>query len=170
MLRRDYNDYLYRMTVERIAHGRTSHEASTLLLQKARATVERSRLQTQEHQPTLQQIWCDVAAVEPPALKADGRKDPTDLMEIVSGRIFHGETVSLDGKHFVDCTLRDCVLEYGGFPVVLETTDFSGCRLPLQGQAAMTVRLLETLGYLDRPEAELPEGSASAPLAAPRPN
>lgn len=33
---------------------------------------------------------------------------------------FQNETVPLDKRHFIDCILYNCILEYSGGPVILE--------------------------------------------------
>ena len=45
-------------------------------------------------------------------------------MDTLRHTAFQNETVVLDGKHFIDCTLKNCTLEYSGGPVILERTIF----------------------------------------------
>ncbi len=52
------------------------------------------------------------------------------------------KTVTLDGKHFIDCTFSNCTLEYSGGPVTLERTHLRRCHYVFFGKAQMTVRLL----------------------------
>jgi hypothetical protein len=67
-------------------------------------------------------------------------------MEIIKGQHIEGELVQVDGKHFIDCTLRRCVLEYGGGTVVMERTRVSGCHHVFCGAARLTVNYLECMG------------------------
>ncbi len=160
MLPTSYNEYLYRTSLERVAHGRTSRTTSDQLLEKARATLERSRLQVSGH-----------VYVEPEATLAPApvQRQAPELMEAVSGRTFDGEHVVLDGKHFADCILRNCVLEYSGLPVVLETTQFAGCRFQFNGAAAMTMQLMECLRFAGEGAPE-PHDPATAVAPQGRPN
>ena len=59
---------------------------------------------------------------------------------------FENETVVIDGKHLIDCTLLNCTLEYSGGPVILERTELRGCHYVFRGQAQRTVALLKALG------------------------
>ena len=64
-------------------------------------------------------------------------------MDTLRHAAFQDETVVLDGKHFIDCTLQNCTLEYSGGPVILERTHLRGCQYVFFGQAQSTVRLLQ---------------------------
>ncbi len=52
-------------------------------------------------------------------------------MEVLQHMTFRDETVILDDRHFLDCTLQNCTMEYSGGPVILERTHLRG--RPLQG-------------------------------------
>ena len=69
-------------------------------------------------------------------------------MEIITDATIAGESVSLDGKHFIDCTLVDCVLCYSGLNVVFERTSLKGCRHVFYGRARQTVHYLQNVGLL----------------------
>ena len=69
-------------------------------------------------------------------------------MEILNGISFDGELVAIDGKHFIDCVLRNCILEYGGGNVILERTHISGCHHVFFGRARCTVSYLERMGLM----------------------
>ena len=69
-------------------------------------------------------------------------------MQIVSNVVFHQEAVMLDGKHFIDCTLEDCELSYGGGAVIFERTRIEGCDYMFGGQARRTVELLKLVGLM----------------------
>ena len=64
---------------------------------------------------------------------------PKRLMNILWNTTFENETVVIDGKHLVDCTLLNCTLEYSGGPVILERTELRGCHYVFRDQAQMTV-------------------------------
>ncbi len=69
-------------------------------------------------------------------------------MDYIRREHYQDETVSLDGKHFSDCTFQNCSLEYSGGPVVLERTSLRGCQYVFFEQAQMTVRLLQGIGLM----------------------
>ena len=69
-------------------------------------------------------------------------------MQIVSNVAFENETVCLDNKHFEDCVLIRCVLEYSGQEFTLERTSFKGCRLKLSEGAGRTLQFLQCMGYM----------------------
>ena len=69
-------------------------------------------------------------------------------MDTLRHLTFQNETVPLDEKHFVDCTLYNCILEYRGGPVILERTHLRGCQYVFFGQAQMTIRLLQNVGLM----------------------
>lgn len=69
-------------------------------------------------------------------------------MILVVGITFENAIVALDGRHFLDCSLRGCVLEYSGGDLTLERTEVQNCRPLLRGPAGRTYSLLSTLGLL----------------------
>jgi hypothetical protein len=69
-------------------------------------------------------------------------------LEVVSNRCIRGELVNMDGKHFVDCELLHCTLQYSGQPVVLESTRFEHCGFQFTAEAALTARFLECFQLL----------------------
>lgn len=69
-------------------------------------------------------------------------------MEVITGRHIEGELVELDGRHFVDCILCNCVLEYGGGDVILERTQIRSCQHAFFGRARCTVNYLERMGLI----------------------
>ena len=52
-------------------------------------------------------------------------------MESLQHMTFRDETVILDDRHFLDCTLQNCTMEYSGGLIILERTHLRG--RPLQG-------------------------------------
>ena len=75
-------------------------------------------------------------------------------MEIIEGQTFVGESLVLDDKHFSDCKLISCILEYHGGDVVFERTHISACRHVFYGRARTTLHYLQHVGLV---QYELPE-------------
>lgn len=69
-------------------------------------------------------------------------------MDIVSNLIIQNESVDLDGKHFIDCTLLNCILEYSGGDIIFERTRIRGCRHVFYGRARMTLQYLHSTGLV----------------------
>ena len=69
-------------------------------------------------------------------------------METIRNLNFEGESVSIDHKHFMDCSFRDCVLQYSGEPFTLERTQLTNCRYVFFGLARGTVHFLQCTGLL----------------------
>ena len=64
--------------------------------------------------------------------------------------------------------MTDCTLDYSGYPVVLESTQFAGCRFQFHGHAAMTMQLMECLGYAgERAPEQHAEATGTAKSARP---
>ena len=82
-------------------------------------------------------------------------------LEVVSGLTIEGEAFALDGKHIIDCTLVNCVLEYSGGEVVLERTQLRGCRHVFYGQARLTLHYLQGVGLMPHVPSEWGEFSDS---------
>jgi hypothetical protein len=81
-------------------------------------------------------------------------------METIRDTAFEGESISVDHKHFMDCTFKNCVLEYSGQSFTLERTQLTNCRYVFFGLARGTVHFLQCIGLLpDNPHQwfELPE-------------
>lgn len=73
---------------------------------------------------------------------------PKGSMQNVSHVTFENETVCLDDKHFQDCVLLRCILEYSGQELRIERTAFEGCRLKLSEGAGRTMQFLQCMGYM----------------------
>ncbi len=69
-------------------------------------------------------------------------------MQTIQQRVFEGEVLEMDDKHFIDCTLTNCILRYSGRALVLEKTLLRGCNYVFFGRAKGTVRFLEMMGLL----------------------
>ena len=90
--------------------------------------------------------------------------------EQVSDRDFVDETLVLDGRHFKNCNVKNCVLEYHGGPVVLESTNFTGCRFRFGNEAAMTIAMLQCFGLMGEPDSETVLPPRTAPKRSSRVN
>ena len=99
--------------------------------------------------PVLPHIFVEDSG--PPARQPAGTEDgaAAAALERIADRSFTEETVQLDGRHFVDCRVANCVLEYSGGPVILEGTEFTGCRFRFGGEAAMTISLIGCFGLIE---------------------
>jgi hypothetical protein len=75
-------------------------------------------------------------------------RDTSPIMTRIERRHFDSLTLSIDGTHFIECTFRDCVLEYSGQPYVLERSKLSGCRYVFFGPARGTVHFLQSVGLI----------------------
>ena len=75
-------------------------------------------------------------------------------METVSNRIIEGESLVIDNKHFVGCTLINCILEYSGDDVVFDRTEMRGCRYVFFGRARRTIHFLQGTGLMPHAPAE----------------
>ena len=69
-------------------------------------------------------------------------------MQRIQQRVFEGEVLEMDDKHFIECTLTNCILRYSGGELVLEKTLLRGCNSVFFGRARGTVRFLQTMGLL----------------------
>ena len=70
-------------------------------------------------------------------------------MTLVEGLTITEESVELDGKHFVRCTLINCVLQYAGGEVAFDRTEMKGCRHVFYGRARRTLHYLQGVGLMD---------------------
>ena len=69
-------------------------------------------------------------------------------MQLVEGQTIQGESLDIDNKYFIDCTLEDCILEYSGRPVTFERTHLRRCRYVFHGLAKSTVQFLQSTGLM----------------------
>ncbi len=93
----------------------------------------------------------------------------TQLLEEVVGQTFQNQVLTMDGKHFIDCCVMNCVLEYSGQALVLESTEFKGCSFRFHGEAALTLNFLNCFGLMPEKSSDV-EVTASAPFRSQRPN
>jgi hypothetical protein len=74
------------------------------------------------------------------------------MMKILRNVEEHGTTVVLDDCSFVDCKFTHCTVLYHGGDVGLFNTNFSDCRLILNGAAGKTAVILGCFGWKPAPE------------------
>ena len=70
-------------------------------------------------------------------------------MEVIANVTFEDQEVALDGRHFKDCVLRNCILTYSGEDTVLERTLMRGCRHVFYGQARAIVNYSQQVVLLE---------------------
>jgi hypothetical protein len=63
-------------------------------------------------------------------------------------KVFENQHIVLDEGVFVNCTFKDCSLEYGGGDVYVQNCQGEGCQLVWRGAAQRTVMLLQGLGLM----------------------
>jgi hypothetical protein len=66
-------------------------------------------------------------------------------MEQFQGQTVRGQVVEVDGKHFQNCHLIDCELQFSGGVFVLMETSITNCTWAFGGAAQRTLRLVSTL-------------------------
>ena len=69
-------------------------------------------------------------------------------MEIITGQNFSEANLCIDNKHFINCHLVDCILEYSGGDVIFERTNLRGCRHVFYGRARRTLHYLQGVGLM----------------------
>lgn len=94
---------------------------------------------------------------------------PGNLLQVVLGQTIENQTVVMDGKHFIDCSIVNCVLEYSGQALVMESTQFSGCSFRFKGEAALTLNFLQCFGLTPEAREEVAV-VPSPPVRSQRPN
>jgi hypothetical protein len=72
-------------------------------------------------------------------------------MQLIEDKTTSGETVALDGKHFVNCRYKNCKLLYDGGDCTWTDTTFEQCQLVLSGSAQKTAAFLGSFGILKPP-------------------
>ena len=66
-------------------------------------------------------------------------------------KIFENQHLVLDDGVFVNCTFKNCSLEYSGGDVYVQNCQGEGCQLVWRGAAQRTVLLLQGLGLMVPP-------------------
>ncbi len=69
-------------------------------------------------------------------------------VQTIQQRVFEGEVLEMDDKHFIDCRLTNCVLRYSGRALVIEKTRLQGCNYVFFGRARGTIHFLQMMGLL----------------------
>jgi hypothetical protein len=82
-------------------------------------------------------------------------------MNRFESKVFEKQHLVLDEGVFINCTFRDCSLEYSGGDVYVQNCQGEGCQLVWRGPAQRTVILLQALGLMAPPPASPPAESAS---------
>ena len=87
-------------------------------------------------------------------------------MEMIERKTFTGETLGVDGKHFIRCKLIKCVLIYGGGDFSFTDTEMTECQFRLDGPAQRTANLLGSMGIDPRAFLQQPMPPQGVPGAA----
>jgi predicted NodU family carbamoyl transferase len=67
--------------------------------------------------------------------------------------VFENQHLVLDEGVFVNCTFKNCSLEFSGGDVYVQNCQGEGCQLVWRGAAQRTVMLLQGLGLMAVPPA-----------------
>jgi hypothetical protein len=76
-------------------------------------------------------------------------------------KVFENQHLVLDDGVFVNCTFKNCSLEYSGGDVYVQNCQGEGCQLVWRGAAQRTVFLLQGLGLMAPPTAAPPADAGS---------
>lgn len=68
-------------------------------------------------------------------------------------KTFENQHLVLDEGIFINCTFKNCSLEYSGGDVYVQNCQGEGCQLIWRGAAQRTVFLLQGLGLMASPSA-----------------
>jgi hypothetical protein len=68
-----------------------------------------------------------------------------------SNKVFEEQHVVLDEGVFINCTFKNCTLEYSGADVYVQNCQGEGCQLIWRAAAQRTVFLLQGLGLMPPP-------------------
>jgi hypothetical protein len=71
-----------------------------------------------------------------------------------------GTHVVLDDGVFIDCTFKNCSLEYSGGDTYVQNCRGENCQLVWRGAAQRTVTLLQGLGLIAQSPVTMPETPA----------
>jgi hypothetical protein len=82
-------------------------------------------------------------------------------MHRFDSKVFENQHLVLDEGVFINCTFRNCSLEYSGGDVHVQNCQGEGCQLVWRGPAQRTVILLQALGLMATSAAQSDSDSAS---------
>lgn len=74
-------------------------------------------------------------------------------MNRFESKVFENQHLVLDEGVFINCTFKNCSLEYSGGDVYVQNCQGEGCQLVWRGSAQRTVILLQALGLMAPPPA-----------------
>ena len=74
-------------------------------------------------------------------------------MNRFESKVFENQHLVLDDGVFINCTFKNCSLEYSGGDVYVQNCQGEGCQLVWRGAAQRTVILLHALGLMAPPPA-----------------
>ena len=66
-------------------------------------------------------------------------------------KVFEKQHLVLDNGVFINCTFKNCSLEYSGGDTYVQNCQGEGCQLVWRGPAQRTVLLLQGLGLMAPP-------------------
>jgi len=81
-------------------------------------------------------------------------------MNRYENKVFENQHVVLDDGVFINCTFKNCSLEYSGGDVYVQNCQGDGCQLVWRGAAQRTVVLLQGLGLIVPPTLPVPPESS----------
>lgn len=87
-------------------------------------------------------------------------------MEEIRKQVIENETLLMDGKNFIECTITNCTLIFSGGDYAWTDTEFDMCILQFVGEAARTISFLGYFGKLDSEfanELKIPTGRGLSP-------
>jgi len=138
-------DFLLKSSKERVRLSCNLRDDTARCMETSLRAIVRSRELLASSRALLSNSeYCEP---EDRALIAPGQS-ATSSLQIVSKRDFDYEAVSVDGKHFCDCTFRNCTLLYSGSMVTFESCQFHDCRFQFSGAAGRTFQFLDCFDLL----------------------
>lgn len=84
-------------------------------------------------------------------------------MTIIENEVLEGKTITLDDKHFVNCTYTNCKLLYNGGDCQFTDCRLNNCQFQLGGAAHKTANFLAGMGLLQPPPMGSPSGLQRKP-------
>ncbi len=82
---------------------------------------------------------------------------------MIERKTFNGETMAIDGKHFIRCKLNNCVLIYAGGDFSYTETQMNECQIRLDGPALRTANLMASFGIVPTTFQQQPPGPQGFP-------